>query len=211
MMEPMVSEFTEMVLRTPRHAPKIPWVSTCNGDWVTGKEIEDPAYWARQVRHSVRFVEAIEKIIARPETIFLEVGPGIGLGQLITQHPSKPAKIRVFPSLDPNAPAGNELGTMLSSLGRLWVAGVQPEWDSFYANELRCRVPLPTYPFERKRHWVEPDTTAAAVPDASTQPTIARLQTAGVSAIGQEGSSDFTEQLIQEQLRLMARQLEMLK
>ena len=211
MMEPMVSEFTEIVRRTPRHAPQIPWVSTCKGDWITAKDIEDPAYWARQVRHSVRFVEAVEKIITRPETIFLEVGPGIGLGQLITQHPSKPAKIRVLPSLDPNAPTGSELGTMLSSLGRLWIAGGQPDWDSFYASERRCRVPLPTYPFERKRHWVEPDKASNEVLDTGSQPGTTKSPTPEVPATSRPGSLDLTEQLIQEQLRLMARQLEMLK
>ncbi|HAA26621.1 MAG TPA: hypothetical protein DCE56_01735, partial [Cyanobacteria bacterium UBA8553] len=40
-------------------------------------------------------------------------------------------------------------------LGQLWLGGVKVNWSGFYANEQRYRVPLPTYPFERQRYWVE--------------------------------------------------------
>jgi acyl transferase domain-containing protein len=45
---------------------------------------------------------------------------------------------------------------MLSALGRLWLAGSRIDWAGFYAHERRKRLPLPTYPFERQRYWVEP-------------------------------------------------------
>jgi NAD(P)-dependent dehydrogenase (short-subunit alcohol dehydrogenase family)/acyl carrier protein len=38
----------------------------------------------------------------------------------------------------------------------LWLAGVQVNWSGFYANEQRSRLPLPTYPFERQRYWIDP-------------------------------------------------------
>lgn len=41
-------------------------------------------------------------------------------------------------------------------LGDLWVAGASPDWTAYFFAEKRRRVPLPTYPFERKRFWVEP-------------------------------------------------------
>jgi acyl transferase domain-containing protein len=40
-------------------------------------------------------------------------------------------------------------------LGRLWLAGLQPDWEAVHAGRSRCRIPLPTYPFARTRHWVE--------------------------------------------------------
>ena len=42
-----------------------------------------------------------------------------------------------------------------SALGRLWLAGVRFDWSAFYEPERRLRVPLPTYPFERQRHWID--------------------------------------------------------
>src|SRR5208283_3345579 len=41
-------------------------------------------------------------------------------------------------------------------MGSLWQNGVTIDWDAFYANEERRRIPLPTYPFERQRFWVDP-------------------------------------------------------
>ena len=45
---------------------------------------------------------------------------------------------------------------LLSSLARLWLAGVRMDWNAFWAGQRRLRVPLPTYPFERRRYWLEP-------------------------------------------------------
>jgi acyl transferase domain-containing protein len=209
MMAPMVREFTEIVRRTPRHAPRVPWVSTCTGNWVTPADMEDPAYWALQVRNPVRFVEALDRIISQPDTVFLEVGPGIGLGQLAQQHPSKPAGLRTMPSLDPNAASGSELATMLGSLGRLWVAGARPDWEAFQANQRRLRVPLPTYPFERKRYWVEPDPIPDPAPASPTNSSPAPSAAASSSATGTGNSGlELAEKLIHEQLKIMARQLE---
>jgi acyl transferase domain-containing protein len=42
-------------------------------------------------------------------------------------------------------------------MGQLWAAGVHLDWEAFYEDERRYRIPLPTYPFQRQRHWVEPD------------------------------------------------------
>ncbi|MFM9608161.1 SDR family NAD(P)-dependent oxidoreductase [Streptomyces niveiscabiei] len=48
-------------------------------------------------------------------------------------------------------------------LGRMWVSGVTVDWDLLerLRPAARRRVPLPTYPFERVRHWL--DTSAAAI------------------------------------------------
>nr|MBA2284113.1 SDR family oxidoreductase [Ktedonobacteraceae bacterium] len=48
-----------------------------------------------------------------------------------------------------------DLASMLTALGKLWLAGVNIEWDRFYATEQRHRVLLPTYPFERQPYWIE--------------------------------------------------------
>jgi acyl transferase domain-containing protein len=85
-------------------------------------------------------------------------------------------------------------------LGNLWVAGVKPDWHGFYAGEQRRRVPLPTYPFERKSHWVEP------VP-----PAISESLTAPEFIVGETVSAEQLEQVVNEQLRQMTRQLEHLQ
>ncbi|UCH94145.1 MAG: SDR family NAD(P)-dependent oxidoreductase [Candidatus Aminicenantes bacterium] len=41
-------------------------------------------------------------------------------------------------------------------LGQLWVSGVNIDWRLLYPDETRTprRISLPTYPFERKSHWI---------------------------------------------------------
>ncbi|RRR73825.1 MAG: SDR family NAD(P)-dependent oxidoreductase, partial [Candidatus Viridilinea halotolerans] len=65
--------------------------------------------------------------------------------------------IDYFPSLRPNQPA---LQTMLSSLGRLYERGVAVNWPALHQGQVRRKIVVPTYPFQRQRYWVELETTA---------------------------------------------------
>ncbi|HLX06338.1 MAG TPA: condensation domain-containing protein, partial [Thermoanaerobaculia bacterium] len=57
---------------------------------------------------------------------------------------------------------------MLETLGRLWVRGVAVAWAGFHAHDKRRRVGLPTYPFERRRYWIEPRRQPVAAPAAAS-------------------------------------------
>ena len=161
MMDPMLPEFTTAAQQTPNNPPKLPWVSTSTGRWMTSEEIADGSYWARQVRQRVRFADALQAVIAEPRRVLLEIGPGQTLCQLTRQHPSKAADLVVLATLGPTPECGDDLSSILQSLSKLWLAGVKPDWNGFCSHEKRRRVPLPTYAFERKRHWVEPMKTDA--------------------------------------------------
>ena len=184
MMEPVVAPFTALVEKTPRHAPQLRWISTCTGREMTAADMADAGYWSRQLRQAVLFTEALTEVAATPNTVLLEVGPGQSLTQFARQLTTKAADATVVPTWDGGKP---ELESMLTALGRLWLTGVSIDWNNFYATESRRRVALPTYPFERKRHWVEPakfsdhgpvsstvasasEEIAAAVAPASTTP-----------------------------------------
>jgi amino acid adenylation domain-containing protein len=156
MMDPIMEPFTRLVAGVPRGEPKIRWVSTLTGRWMTADDMSDPAYWARQLRQSVRFSDALEAVAVERETVLLEVGPGHALSQLARQHPARSPETMVLSSFDPPGGESSDRESVLRTLGRLWVAGSKPDWDAFYAGERRRRVPLPTYPFERRRFWVEP-------------------------------------------------------
>jgi acyl carrier protein len=62
----------------------------------------------------------------------------------------------VLPTLRNSCDRQSDVAFLLNTLGQLWLAGVQINWQCFYADERRHRVPLPTYPFERQRYWIEP-------------------------------------------------------
>lgn len=178
MMDPMLPEFSQLARNTPHQDPAIPWISTRTGTWMTPADLQDGSYWARQVREPVRFVDALSNLVQDENQVFLEVGPGQTLGQLVRQHPSRPASVSVLGSLSAADDSNKDLSQMLASLGRLWIAGVQPNWTSFYQEEKRRRVPLPTYPFERQRFWIEPAESASLQQATATGSNVLELSTA---------------------------------
>ncbi len=162
MMEDILAPFTELVSKTKRTAPKIPFISNVTGKWITATEATDPRYWARHLRQTVRFSDGIRELLNEPARVLLEVGPGQTLTTLarMCRLEKKDKREETAPAIisstrHPQEPQSDDV-VLLNALGQLWLAGVKVDWAGFYSRERRRRVPLPTYPFERKRYWVEP-------------------------------------------------------
>ena len=153
MMEPVLAPFTELLRKVKFGEPRIPYVSNVTAKWISPLEAKSPDYWAGHVRQTVRFADGVAELMKDSKYILLEVGPGQTLSTLARQHPSKNAEQTVLASL-PLA-GDQEPHGLLDALGKLWMTGVTIDWPAFYADEHRHRVALPTYPFERKRHWPE--------------------------------------------------------
>ncbi len=156
MMDPILEEFSAAVREINLRPPRIPYVSNLTGTWIAPAEATDPHYWAQHLRQTVRFNDALHELLRDPTRIMLEVGPGRTLSTLTQQHPTRVAGQTVLSSLARSKEESSDITCMLNTLGRLWLAGVQVNWSGFYSHERRQRVALPTYPFERKRYWVEP-------------------------------------------------------
>jgi phthiocerol/phenolphthiocerol synthesis type-I polyketide synthase E len=175
MMEPILEPFTEQVKKVKLKAPKIPYLSNVSGNWITATEATSPSYYAQQLRQTVRFAEGLQKLLKDPNQILLEVGPGRTLNTLAKQHPHKGAQQIVLSSLRHPQDQNSDVAFLLTTLGKLWLGGVQIDWSKFYASEQRYRLPLPTYPFERQRYWIEAPgieqpIKIASLPDENSQP-----------------------------------------
>lgn len=142
------------------HPPRIPFISNVTGTWITPAEATDPHYWVRHLRQTVRFTEGIQTLLEKPELLLLEVGPGQTLTSLAKQGLQRTDESRVYSSLCHPQSKDSEYAFLFTTLGRLWLAGVPVAWTQLYAHESRQRLPLPTYPFERRRYWVEPGKSA---------------------------------------------------
>jgi acyl transferase domain-containing protein/acyl carrier protein len=156
LMEDAVAPFTEAVAKVQRRPARIPFLSCVSGDWITEEQLQDPAYWSSQIRQPVRFSACLERLVDGEERVALEVGPGRTLSMLARQHGSGGARLAAIPSLPAASENTPEPVSLMSALGRLWVHGATIDWSRFYADEPRHRVPLPTYPFERARYWIDP-------------------------------------------------------
>jgi non-ribosomal peptide synthase protein (TIGR01720 family) len=157
MMDPIVEPFEEQLRDMRLQPPSIPFISNLTGDWIRPDEAIDPSYWARHLRQPVRFSQGIELLLAEPNRILLEVGPGTTLRALAAAHTAKHERTTILSSLPHVRDRESEQEHLLHCLGQLWVHGCRPDWRALYVDEKRLRVPLPTYPFERQRYWIARD------------------------------------------------------
>jgi acyl transferase domain-containing protein len=157
MMEPIIEEFAQMVSRVKINEPKIPFISGVTGTWIGAEEARSSQYWAGQLRKPVRFSDGIKEILLHPERILLEVGPGKSLCELAGQHKINGSESGpvIFSSLRHIKENESDMGFLLRTLGNLWLHGAPIDWKNYYKHEKRRRIPLPTYPFERERYWLE--------------------------------------------------------
>ncbi|HYW51837.1 MAG TPA: SDR family NAD(P)-dependent oxidoreductase [Gemmatimonadaceae bacterium] len=165
LLDPILGEF-EAFLRTVRFgAPNIPFVSNRSGRWITAAEATDPMYWVRHLRETVNFAAGLEALLEDPDRVLIEVGPGRTLTQLASMHSARReshALVTSLPSAITGAPAPDDQAHLLTALGTVWTHGVAVSWRALH-DEPRQRVPLPTYPWERQRHWIEADAPSAQV------------------------------------------------
>jgi natural product biosynthesis luciferase-like monooxygenase protein len=185
MMDPVVEPFRDEVRKVRLSPPRIPFVSNVSGGWITPAEATDPAYWGRQLRRTVRLAEGIGALLSKPGATLLEVGPAQALSGAARQHPARTAGHLALPSLPHPKDPRDALDTLLHALGTLWVGGVEVDWKAFHGERRRRRVPLPTYPFERKRHWIDFEKLAGApaVAPVAPAPAAPKAETAAPVAI----------------------------
>jgi acyl transferase domain-containing protein/glutamate-1-semialdehyde aminotransferase len=165
MMEPIIADFARLVASTPRSAPRQRWISSLTGDWITDEQAQSSEYWAHQLRRPVRFAAGVARLLEDPARITLEVGPGHQLTTLARQGAPDRAAVAT------SAISGRSL---LEAVGHLWNAGATIDWGRLHPGGTRRRVPLPTYPFERKRYWVERAQSART--EAPSVPEIPRRE-----------------------------------
>ena len=195
MMEPMIPEFRDLVRNTPRQAPTLPWVSSLTGALITDAEAIDPAYWARQLREPVRFMDGVGNLL-NGQLALVEVGPGQALASLARQHAKRSAAQLIVTSLHPAQDFSADFECLLAAAGQLWTRGVTFDWPRVHDGAQRRRVAAPTYPFARNRRWVDPAPPAAtATQTAAKTNSTAAAEPAALSAAASPPSagSNMTE------------------
>ncbi|MBN2003124.1 MAG: KR domain-containing protein [Anaerolineae bacterium] len=115
-------------------------------------EATNAGYWLRSLgRPDVG--GAPVATLAAPGVILLNLGPAPLPGVAATAY------VDTWPQA---ATADGEMAALLAALGQVWASGVGVSWVRFHGAERRRRLTLPTYPFERRRYWIEPDAPVTA-------------------------------------------------
>ena len=155
MMDPILDRFAGSFSRVKLNPPAIPYISNVTGAWITADEACSPDYYAHHLREAVRFHAGITELMTEPDRVFVEAGPGGLLKQAIGGRSAHSISNPVIETLPRKNEESAESSVLLSALAQLWVNGVSVDWDRLHEGEIRNRVPLPTYPFERQRYWVD--------------------------------------------------------
>jgi acyl transferase domain-containing protein len=164
LMEPMLEEFRAIAGQIRFASPTIPLVSNLTGE-PAGPETLTSTYWARHAREPVRFASGMRALRDSGCDVFIEIGPKTSL--LSTGRTCVPdADCLWLPSLRPEG----DWNQILHSLGQLYVRGVPIDWDGLHRTSRPRRVALPTYPFQRQRHWVDREYPRSGLREVTATP-----------------------------------------
>jgi acyl transferase domain-containing protein/acyl carrier protein len=163
MMESILGEFETYLEKISLNEPQIPYISNVTGEWITPREAVDPRYWTAHLKKTVRFARGVQQLIKEPHPVFIEIGPGRDLNTLLVRYKQGDDQTghRAVNLIKPAQNKTPDDGYFLKKLGQLWTYGVNIDWNEFQKGKQRKRIPLPLYPFEHKRYWIETDPVKA--------------------------------------------------
>lgn len=168
MVEAILPAFEKFLKTVAYNQLDIPVISNLCGSWMKDKDAATPKYWLSHLRQTVRFSDGIETILKMENTLLLEVGPGQTLSTYARQHPARRLETSVFASLRHPKEKQHDLAFLLKNMGRIWLNGVALDWHAFNQYFPSITLSLPTYPFEKQRHWLIakslPGTAAEEIP-----------------------------------------------
>ncbi|MEV0238297.1 beta-ketoacyl synthase N-terminal-like domain-containing protein, partial [Nonomuraea sp. NPDC050786] len=189
MMDPILPLFAAEVSTVRAGEPRIPFLSNRTGDWITADQAADPEYWAGHIRDTVRYADGATRLAASGEYAFVEVGPGHTLATLTRMAVRNATIVTTLPGA---GEPGSAAESLMTAVGRIWLAGAEVDWAALHADRRPRRVSLPGYAFDRRRCWIEPATTVTTTPtaaadglpehgaDETAEPAAARLELTGL-------------------------------
>lgn len=151
--EPILDEFENVAARVKHQPPKLPLISNLTGELMSAAP--DKSYWRRHLREAVRFGDGMLALAKLECQTFLEIGPHpvlLPIAQICLGAKSKSATW--IAALNRQKPDAESISEMLVAL---YLAGHNVDWTAVHSDASWRRIPLPTYPFQRKRYWIEED------------------------------------------------------
>jgi thioesterase domain-containing protein/malonyl CoA-acyl carrier protein transacylase len=128
LMEPVLDEFREVLRSVRLRPPAVPYLSNLHGDWITPGQATDPEYWVSHLRHTVQFASCLAKLRS-DDRVYLEVGPGHTLSNLLIRDAGGPDKVRTITTL----PGAGDAGLcarrhLVQAVEQLWCWGGAVDW-----------------------------------------------------------------------------------
>ncbi len=154
LMEPMLAAFERVAAEVTYFPPRINLISNVTGELATA-EVATPEYWCRHILQPVRFAASMNNLVRQGYQVFVEIGPKptlLGMGRQCLLNKGETQNFAFLPSLRPER---EDWEQMLQSLAALYVRGMPVDWSGFDGAYFRRHLPLPTYPWQGQRYWIE--------------------------------------------------------
>ncbi|GAA5201795.1 hypothetical protein GCM10023322_82470 [Rugosimonospora acidiphila] len=146
LVEPVRDELLSVLAEIEPTRAETPFFSTVTGGWLSGEEL-DAGYWYRNLRQTVRLDEAVTTLIAEGYTRFLESSAHPVLTPAIAAHED----VHTVATLRRGEGGPRRF---LTALAEAHCAGVDVDFGPALPGD-PPRVDLPTYPFQRRRYWLD--------------------------------------------------------
>ncbi|UII31961.1 amino acid adenylation domain-containing protein [Fulvivirga ulvae] len=157
MMDPMLEAYSVELDKVVISEPQIPFISNLTGAKAAHKEISSAQYWLDHLRYTVNFSMGIDGLLKREDTCFLEIGPGNALGTFVRSNQNRKKHHKVVNLVRSPKEDCHDTAYLFEGLGELWKNGIAPDWGVFYEKELRLKVSLPPYAFDKVKYPVAVD------------------------------------------------------
>jgi acyl transferase domain-containing protein/NADP-dependent 3-hydroxy acid dehydrogenase YdfG len=151
-MDGMLEEFRRLATGLRYQAPRLALLSNVTGRRA-GEDLASADYWVRHARREVRFLDGMRTAHDEGAVTFVEYGPGGVLSAMAAGCLPDGAVAAYAPSLRKGV---TEVESITSALGALHAAGVSLDWKAVFGGLAAQAVELPTYAFQRRRHWLKP-------------------------------------------------------
>ncbi|WOR03154.1 type I polyketide synthase [Mycobacterium marinum] len=153
-MDPILTEFETIANRLSYRPHSVPIISNLTGSLATVEQLTSPRYWAQHVREPVRFHDGVTGLLAGGEQVFVELSPHPVLASALTDALADTGQLTqsaVVTTLRRDRP---DMDMVANAIANLHVHGHSPSWQKIYPGA--TTVELPTYPFQRRRYWLDP-------------------------------------------------------
>ncbi|QKV96181.1 type I polyketide synthase [Streptomyces sp. NA02950] len=157
--DPIEQELLDALTEVRPRTGSVPMISTVTGALICHEQL-DAEYWWRNLRRPVEFETASRNLLTSGHHVFIEISPhpvmAFGLEGTIEATEADAAVIGTLRRDD------GGLDRMTTSLAQAHAHGVPVDWNTHFAPARPRRVPLPTYPFQRRRYWLTAPGLSAA-------------------------------------------------
>ena len=136
---------------------------------LTGRAVElggtlDGPYWRRQAHEPTAFAECVGTLAALDVEVVVEVGPHAVLGPAVAGAWPDSADARrapiVLSSLQQEVSGSTADSGFVAAVAKAYESGIDVSFTGLFAGETRRRISLPSYPFQRRRHWIKESSRA---------------------------------------------------